>query len=277
MVSKNWMQILSKAGCAKKQAEEWSGFYAKYCNQYQINTPKRVAAFIANVVIESQYLRILRENLKYSAQGLARTWPNRYSSTGKRGGSPNAKALSIAGKPVAIANHCYANRMGNGDESSGDGWRYCGKGPIQLTGKSNFTAFFKSAKVSDTDPEKLVAPEMGALSSVWFWTSNNINQKADIGDFDGCCDLVNIGRKTRELGDAHGYAQRKAVYDKLLAFLNANPNLLKYTPEKPEAEQVVQVVSEKEMEEVIPPEVTWVEQDPDNEYGYDHVNAYQQI
>lgn len=267
MANKNWTQILSKAGCASKQATEWSDAFAKYCEEFKIDTPQRVAAFIANVCVESQYLRVLRENLRYSAKGLARTWPNRYSTTGTRAGQPNAKALSIAGNPVAIANHCYANRMGNGDEASGDGWKYSGKGPIQITGKSNTQAFFKGCGLPLTsDPNKLLEADMGVRSAAWFWSTNNINRFADSGDFDGCCDAVNIGRKTREKGDAHGYNMRLSVYNKLLPFLKSNPELLTKTTKE--------VLTEKEVQDTTPPEVTWIEQDPDSEYSFEHVEDY---
>lgn len=270
MIETNWVQILSKAGCASTQARQWAKSFAQYTQTYNINTPKRVSAFLANIMIESQYLRTLRENLRYSAKGLARTWPNRYSTTGTRSGQPNAKALSIAGNPVKIANHCYANRMGNGDEASGDGWKYSGKGPIQLTGKSNTQAFFKGCGLAmDSDPEDLLKPELGVHAACWFWSVNNINRFADSNDFDGCCDAVNIGRKTREKGDAHGYNQRHAVYTRLLSFLEANPALL--------TQESKDIITDTEVESVIPPDITWVEQDPDSEYKFDHVNEYLQI
>lgn len=264
----SWIQILSKAGCNEKEAKKWAPYFSKYCTQYKINTPLRVAAFLANVVIESQYLRVVRENLNYSAKGLANTWPNRYSVTGKRGGAPNAKALAIAGKPVAIANHCYANRMGNGPEHTGDGWRYSGKGPIQVTGKNNTMSFFKFCHLgTDTNPERLIEAELGTLSAVWFWTSKGINRFADKGDFDGCCDTVNIGGKTRLNGDAHGYNARYTVYKRLLDFLSSNPKLLK-------PKEQVSVLTEKEIKETIAPEITWIEQDPDSEYQFESVEKF---
>lgn len=224
-----WNKLLIKAGCKTAVAHQWAPYFAKHCNTFKINTPKRVASFLANVMVESIFLTTMRENLRYSAKGLANTWPNRYSQTGKKGGLPNAKANAIAGNPMAIANHCYANRMGNGSEASGDGWRHAGKGPIQLTGKDNYIRFFKENNLPlNTDTDKLLEPDLGALAACWFWSKANINASADAGDFDGCCDRVNIGRKTKPIGDAHGYANRKKVYNVLLPYLENNlSNLLK--------------------------------------------------
>ena len=269
MNTRNWEEILSAASCQLKQAREWAPSFAKYSKEFGITTPERIAAFVANIVVESSYLRVMRENLRYSAKGLANTWPNRYSSTGKRGGAPNAKALEIAGNQIAIANHCYANRMGNGDEASGDGWRYVGKGPIQLTGKDNVLKFFKAVGLpTTTNTEELTKPDLGARSAMWFWYSNGINANADKLDFDGCCDKVNIGHKTRAEGDAHGFAMRKKVYQKLLEIFKNKPNILV---------EGASVFKEDEMEKVIAPEITFLEEDPDREFYVETVKEYTKL
>lgn len=255
MKAENWKQILSTAGCSINIAEEWSSYFAKYADEYKVNTVNRIAAFVANVMIESNYLRVLKENLNYSAVGLARTWPKRYANAD---GTPNAKALSIAKNPRAIANHCYANRMGNGPEISGDGWNYSGKGPIQITGKTNYMEFFRSRNLpTSTDPELLLDKDLGTASAFWFWSSNGINAFADKDDFDGCCDKVNIGHKTTRVGDAHGFIARKMIYNKLKVFLSNNPQLLKGKP--------VTVLSEQDMLDTIPPEITYYEQEPESD------------
>lgn len=266
----NWEQILSKAGCALKEAKLWAPYFAKYAKQYKLTTAKRIAAFLANVMIESQYLRVLRENLRYSAKGLSNTWPNRYGVNGKKG-VPNAKALELAGKPQAIANHTYANRMGNGNEASGDGWKYAGKGPIQVTGKDNFVRFLKANNLPlDTHPDRLMEPELGTIASMHFWDSNNINRYADIGDFDGTADLVNIGRKTTKQGDAHGFASRQKIYFELLPFLTINERLFM-------GETQTLVIDNREMEKRIPPEIHNLFEDPDGEFMFEFVQEFKRL
>lgn len=261
MKTENWKQILSASGCSIDIATEWAPYFAKYASEYSVNTVNRVAAFLANVMIESNYLRVLKENLSYSAQGLARTWPKRYAGAN---GKPNAKALAIAKDPRAIANHCYANRMGNGPEESDDGWNYSGKGPIQITGKTNYMDFFRSRNMlPSTSPHLLLEKDLGTASSFWFWSRNGINEFADRGDIDGCCDKVNIGHKTTRVGDAHGFTARKAIYDKLCLFLKHNPDLLK--------DKEVQVIPNEVMNGVIPPEITFFEQDPESREQVEYV------
>lgn len=217
--------LLVHLGVTEARAEVWGKAYEDAFRKYQINTPNRIAAFFGNIIHECNYFKSLSENLNYSAEGLARTWPNRYSSTGKHGGAPNAKAKSIARNPKAIANHCYANRMGNGSESSGDGWNYRGRGPIQVTGKTNYQNLQRRSGLDCiNNPDILSTPEGGAISSCDYWKACNINKYADKGDFDGTADLINLGRKTARIGDAIGYADRKKVYDKALAWFKKYPN-----------------------------------------------------
>ncbi|HCE9914838.1 TPA: glycoside hydrolase family 19 protein, partial [Pseudomonas aeruginosa] len=118
-----------------------AGFFVPALNvamgRFGITSPVRVVAFLAQVGHESSQLTRLVENLNYSAQGLAATWPSRYLGAD---GQPNALAQRLARKPRAIANNAYASRNGNGDEASGDGWRYRGRGLLQITGRSNYRA-----------------------------------------------------------------------------------------------------------------------------------------
>ncbi|MBF3015179.1 glycoside hydrolase family 19 protein, partial [Pseudomonas aeruginosa] len=104
-------------------------------DEREIDTPARRAAFLAQVGHESSQLTRLVENLNYSAQGLAATWPGRYLGPD---GQPNALALRLARNPQAIADNTYATRNGNGDEASGDGWRFRGRGLLQITGRANY-------------------------------------------------------------------------------------------------------------------------------------------
>ena len=178
--------------------------------EFFINTPPRQAAFLANLAVESNQLRTVEENLNYSAQGLADTWPSHYATVAH---TPTPRAVSLARNPEAIANNVYADRMGNGSEASGDGWKYRGSGPIQLTGKDNQLA---AAKAFGIDPdhigEWLRTPEGGCRSAARFWMVAGCDLYADAKDFDGVCDCINKGRKTKAIGDAIGYADRAKFY-----------------------------------------------------------------
>lgn len=173
--------------------------------EFEINTPLRAAAFLSQIFHESGNLNSVEENLNYGAKGLVATWPSRFDA---------ATAERYARKPEMIANKVYANRMGNRDEASGDGWKYRGAGLIQLTGKDNQ---FAAAMALSVDPEAigdyLRTEEGAARASGWFWRRCGANRYADKGDLDGVSDVVNIGRKTDAQGDAIGYAHRKALYD----------------------------------------------------------------
>jgi len=142
---------------------------------YDINTPQRVAGFLAQCAHESGGFRALKENLNYRAATLRKVFPKYF---------PNDQiAAQYAGKQEMIANKVYANRMGNGDEHSGDGFRYCGRGLIQLTGKNNYQLFADSIETPIEDIPAYLATFEGAVQSAcWFWESNNLNQWADKGD-----------------------------------------------------------------------------------------------
>lgn len=185
-----------------------------------INTVSRIGMFLANCAHESAGFTRLEEGLNYSAEGLARTWPKRYSiGDGK---TPNSTAISIARNPQKIANLTYANRMGNGDVESGDGWNYRGRGPIQITFKDNYIALDKVHPELNVlkSPDVISKTINGAIkSAIWYWNANNCNTKADINDFDGACDLVNLGRKTQAIGDSIGYKDRLDWYKKILKLI----------------------------------------------------------
>lgn len=154
---------------------EWHEAVSQCLPDYDINTLQRVAAFIAQCAHESAGFKVLKENLNYRAVTLRRVFPKYF---------PNDQlAAQYAGKQSMIANKVYANRMGNGDESSGDGFRYCGRGLIQLTGKNNYQLFAESIETPVEDiPEYLATFEGAVQSACWFWESNNLNQWADTGD-----------------------------------------------------------------------------------------------
>lgn len=155
--------------------EQWYNALCQLLPEYEINTPQRVAAFVAQCAHESGNFRLLQENLNYRAASLMKVWPRHF---------PTAEiANQYAQKPQAIANRAYANRMGNGPEASGDGWAYAGKGLIQLTGKDNYTRFAESIETPVEEiPEFLQTFEGAVQSACWFWETNNLNQWADKGD-----------------------------------------------------------------------------------------------
>jgi putative chitinase len=142
---------------------------------YDINTPQRVAAFMAQCGHESGNFKFLKENLKYRAASLTKVWPKYF---------PNMDiANQYAGNEEKIANRAYANRMGNGPEESGDGWRFCGRGLIQLTGRNNYQNFADSIETDINDIPAYLATFEGAVQSAcWFWETNKLNQWADKGD-----------------------------------------------------------------------------------------------
>lgn len=167
-------------------AQNWLGALNQLMPDYEINTPKRVAAFIAQCAHESGGFRFLRENLNYKAESLIKVFPKYFKDM--------ATAQAYARQPQKIANRVYANRMGNGDEASGDGWRYCGRGLIQLTGKDNYSWFAASIETPvEQVSEYLETFEGAAQSACWFWETNNLNQWADKGDIVTMTKRINGG------------------------------------------------------------------------------------
>jgi putative chitinase len=186
--------------------ENWHHALVQLLPDYDINTPRRIAAFIAQCSHESGGFRVLTENLNYKAAGLRRIF-SKYFPT-------DELAKQYEKQPSKIANRVYANRMGNGDESSGDGFRYCGRGLIQLTGKSNYQAFADSLEMKVEDvPEYLQTFEGAAQSACWFWETNNLNKFADAGD------ILNMTKRIN--GGTIGLEDRKKHYDHALHVLGA--------------------------------------------------------
>jgi putative chitinase len=146
--------------------------------EYEINTPQRVAAFIAQCAHESGGFKALKENLNYKAATLRKIFP-KYFPTDEMAN----QYAAMPNKQEAIANLVYANRMGNGAPETGDGYRYCGRGLIQLTGKDNYTWFAASLEIPVEEAAEYLQTFEGAVQSAcWFWETNNLNQWADKGD-----------------------------------------------------------------------------------------------
>lgn len=181
----------------------------------QCNTTDRAAMFLANARHESAQFTRLEENLNYSSGGLVATFPKYFTTD---------EAHAYEHQPARIANRVYAGRMGNGDEASGDGWRYRGRGLFQITGRDNYhevgVALLSSGDAMLESPDLLLQPSFAALSAGWYWLTNGLNELADIGDFDGVADVINKGHKTAAVGDSNGYVERLAGWKVALAVLN---------------------------------------------------------
>lgn len=153
------------------------------CARFGIDTGPRIAGFLAQCAHESCRFRAVEENLRYSAAALQKVWPKRFDA---------ATAAAYAKQPERIANRAYANRIGNGNEASGDGWRFHGRGFIQLTGRANYKAF--SLAIGEdmvSHPEKVAEPKYAALSAAWFWSTHGLNAIADRVDGDELAKAMN--------------------------------------------------------------------------------------
>lgn len=159
--------------------------------RYDIDTPRRVAHWLAQLAHESARFGRVVENLNYSATALANTWPARYADMA---GQPNATAVRIARRPEDIANLTYADRLGNGPAGSGDGWRYRGRGLIQVTGRDNYARCGQALGIDlIRTPELLEAPLYAALSAGWYWHVAALNALADADDLPRITRRINGG------------------------------------------------------------------------------------
>ena len=197
-----------------KNPEKWLDAIVQTCQEFEINTPQRVAAFLAQTSHESGGYTMLSENLNHKAATLAMCWPNRFAVLGadkkpiKKDGKlvPTAVANSIAGKPELIANLVYSSRMGNGPAESGEGWKYRGRGLKQLTGKDNYARCGAALGLDLVgNPDLLLEPMAAARSAGWFWKANNLSAFADAGDIKGMTKKIN--------GGYIGLEARQALYD----------------------------------------------------------------
>jgi len=175
--------------------------YKSLFEKYAINTPLRIAHFMAQIEHESG-LKPISENLNYSQSGLLATFGKYFNN------SPN-EAKKYARQPERIANRVYANRMGNGSEASGEGWKYRGRGFIQITGKENY---FRLANDTDLDcfknPELLLQEANAMISALWFWNLKGLNKLADKND------IITITKRVN--GGLNGIEHRKELLKKYL-------------------------------------------------------------
>ena len=171
--------------------------------RFSIDTPQRVAHLMAQLMHESGQLQNFRENLNYSAAGLMRCWPNRFKNV--------VDATHYEHQPAKIANYVYANRMGNGDEASGDGWAFRGSGWFQVTGRSNQKECGIALDIKGDIGDWLATPTGAAMSAAWFWWSRGCNRWADMNNIDAVSDIIIICRRTEKVGDSIGYDKRLAL------------------------------------------------------------------
>ena len=153
-------------------------------DKYEINTPKRQAAFIGQCMHESNNFKTIEENLHYSPARLSQVFPSRF---------PVVEVAKKFNTPELIANRIYSGRMGNMEE--GDGWKYHGRGLIQLTGRDNYASFTNATKVNALDnPDLLLQPEYACLSAGWFWNKRTLNICADADDYKTLTQRINGGQ-----------------------------------------------------------------------------------
>ena len=184
--------------CDSATAEKYVDALNAACEQFGIDTPERQAGFLAQCAHESGHFKLLTEGLNYSAKGLLGVFGKYFNAE---------TAAQYERKPEAIANRVYANRNGNGAESTGDGFKYHGRGLIQLTFKNNYAEFGRAiGREQDIldNPDLVATPPYAALSAAWFWSTRHINALADVGDIEGMTRKVN--------GGLNGIDDRKAIY-----------------------------------------------------------------
>ena len=192
-----------------KYVDHWHHALEQLFPDYEINTPKRIAAFVAQCAHESGGFNVLKENLNYKAASLRKIFP-KYFPTDELA----QQYASKQNKQEAIASRIYANRMGNGDEASLEGYKFCGRGLIQLTGKFNYQSFADSLEMSIDDvPEYLATFEGASQSACWFWETNNLNQWADKSDIFTLTKRIN--------GGLIGIEDRKKHYEHALHVLGS--------------------------------------------------------
>lgn len=197
-------QFAAAMQCTLMTAEAWHAPFEAAMAEREINTQRRVAAFLAQVGHETRSLSCLEENLNYSAQRLCEVWPRRFQTL--------QSAAFYEHAPERLANLVYASRMGNGAYESGDGWRYHGRGPLMLTGADEYRRCGAALNLALIEhPELLLQPNPGATSAAWYWLASGCNVPADADDVVAVTRIVNGGEE--------GLDQRVARYEKALEVL----------------------------------------------------------
>jgi putative chitinase len=193
--------LVNSETCTAEIADIWLDALNAACDKYEINTHERICGFLSQCAHESGGFRFVVENLNYSAQALRAIFGKYFPD--------DTSANDYARQPEKIANKVYANRMGNGDEASGDGFKYRGRGLIQITGKDNYTASGNALGVDFiNNPDIVEHPEAASLSAGWFWDTRHLNNYADQKDIVGMTKRIN--------GGTNGLDDRQMRYAKLM-------------------------------------------------------------
>ncbi|MFI0609836.1 MAG: glycoside hydrolase family 19 protein [Anaerolineae bacterium] len=182
--------MLRMIATACRAPAEWAEALHKAATAWGIDTPTRLAYWLANVAHETAAFNRLEENLNYSVIGLMSTWPRRFPDV--------ETAERYARRPERIANRAYALRLGNGDEESGDGWRYRGRGALQITGRHSYRLAGQSLGLDlEESPDLLARLDHGTQAAGWYWAANGLNRFADREEFLGLCRAINGGDNGR--------------------------------------------------------------------------------
>ena len=177
---------LSNALTALGIDSKWEAPLQAAFDKYDINTLKRQAAFIGQCAHESGNFKTLEENLHYKAESLMKVWPSRFPDL--------ATAAAYANNPQRIADKVYGGRMGNGTEETGDGWKYHGRGLIQLTGRENYERCGNAIGANLLEqPSLLVEPNYAVMSAGWFWNKKGLNELADQQEHGQITKRINVG------------------------------------------------------------------------------------
>ena len=201
------VDVLAQMIPHNKECEEWFYYLEQIIPDYGITTAPRVAAFMAQCSHESGQFTILQENLNYSDVGLQRIFPKYFPTP--------ESTVGYARQPQKIASVVYANRMGNGPESSGDGWNYRGRGVIQITGRSNYlqcSMDLYGTNELELNPGRLLDKDAAIYSACWFWYRHDLNTLADAGD------IVTMTKKIN--GGTNGLSERTANFQYFLQLLS---------------------------------------------------------
>lgn len=206
MLTLSQLQSICATAKGRKAVEQYIDPLNEHLSSYGISTPERVAAFLAQIAHESQDFTRTTENLYYSDPArIALLFRTGFDLNNNRIVDPEEVefAKGYAKNPQRLANRAYANRMGNGSEESGDGWRYRGRGLKQLTGKNNYRACGDDIGLDLVlEPELLELPDYAVESACWFWKVNGLNRLADAGDFAAITRRIN--------GALTGLSERRA-------------------------------------------------------------------
>jgi putative chitinase len=196
-------QLVQAKLAVQSAADAAAPALAEACDLFEISTGLRLAGFLAQCSHESCGFRVTTENLNYGAQALLATFP-RYFDAGS--------AAAYAHQQERIANRVYGGRMGNGPEPSGDGWKFRGRGFIQLTGRNNYVALDAALGASGSliaEPDQVALPKYAALSAAWFWKTHGLNEIADARDLSKMTKIIN--------GGLIGIQERQKLYTQALA------------------------------------------------------------